>query len=69
MSVDECGFACIGLGSTSNIKKIFNFDTSKTVLIIALDNDNAGHKATIELANLCDEHRIFGDTAKMPTNY
>ena len=57
MSVDECGFSCIGLGSTSNIKKIFNYDTSKTVLIIALDNDKAGYKATVELEKLCKEHK------------
>lgn len=57
MSVDECGFACIGLGSTSNIRKIFDFDTSKTVLILALDNDNAGCKATVELEKLCKEHK------------
>lgn len=57
MSVDECGFACIGLGSTSNIRKIFDFDISNTVLIIALDNDKAGCKATIELEKLCKEHR------------
>lgn len=58
MSVDECGFACIGLGSTSNLKKIFNFDTSKTVLILALDNDKAGSKATVELEKLCKENRV-----------
>lgn len=57
MSVDECGFACIGLGSTSNVKKIFDFNTSKTVLILALDNDKAGNKATVELEKLCKEHR------------
>jgi len=57
MSVDECGFACIGLGSTSNIRKIFDYDTSKTVLIIALDNDPRGQKAAVELAKMCDEHR------------
>ncbi|MDE5936474.1 MAG: toprim domain-containing protein [Ruminococcus sp.] len=58
MSVDECGFSCIGLGSTSNIRKIFSYDTSKTVLILALDNDKAGCKATVELAKECDEHRV-----------
>ena len=57
MSIDECGFACIGLGSTSNIHKIFDYDTSKTVLIIALDNDKRGQQATVDLAKLCDEHR------------
>ncbi|MCM1316188.1 MAG: toprim domain-containing protein [Prevotella sp.] len=57
MSIDECGFACIGLGSTSNIKKIFDYDTSKTVLIIAMDNDFPGAQATRELEKLCDEHQ------------
>lgn len=62
MSVDECGFACIGLGSTSNIRKIFDYDTSKTVLIIAMDNDPAEHprgqETAVKLASLCDEHRL-----------
>lgn len=57
MSVFECGANCIGLGSTSNIKKIFNYDTSQTTLIIALDNDNAGLKATTELEKLCKQYK------------
>ncbi|MDE5834777.1 MAG: toprim domain-containing protein, partial [Ruminococcus sp.] len=56
--VDECGFACVGLGSTSNIRKIFDHDTSKTVLILALDNDQRGNKATVDLMKLCDEHKV-----------
>ncbi|MDE7137605.1 MAG: DUF3987 domain-containing protein [Ruminococcus sp.] len=63
MSVTECGFSCIGLGSTSNIKKIFDYDTSKTVLIIAMDNDGAGQKATGELEKLCMNHRTAFITA------
>lgn len=62
MSVDECGFACIGIGSTSNIKKIFEYDTSKTVLIIAMDNDPpehpTGQETAVKLAKLCDEYRV-----------
>ncbi len=57
MSIDECGFASVGLGSTSNIGKIFAHDTSKTVLIIAMDGDFAGAKATRKLEKLCDEHK------------
>lgn len=57
MSIFECGANCIGLGSTNNINKIFNYDTSQTVLIIALDNDNAGLKATRELEKLCEQHK------------
>lgn len=63
MSIVECGFACIGLGSTSNTKKIFNYDTSKTVLIIAMDNDGAGKKAIDDLERLCIEHRTSFITA------
>lgn len=63
MSVVECGFSCIGLGSTSNIRKIFDYDTSKTVLIIAMDNDGAGQKATNELEKLCITHRTAFITA------
>ncbi|MDE5556793.1 MAG: toprim domain-containing protein [Ruminococcus sp.] len=58
MSIDECGFASVGLGSTSNIRKIFDHDTSKTVLILALDNDQRGNKATVDLMKLCDEHKV-----------
>ena len=58
MSVEDYGFACIGLGSTSHIRKIFDFDTSKTVLILALDNDKAGKQATVELSKLCDEYNV-----------
>lgn len=58
MSVYSCGynFPCIATGSTSNIKKIFDYDASKTVLIIAMDNDEAGQKAAKELEKLCIEH-------------
>ncbi|MDE5936231.1 MAG: toprim domain-containing protein, partial [Ruminococcus sp.] len=58
MSIDECGFA-----STSNIRKIFDYDISNTVLILALDNDKAGSKATIELEKLCKKHRTSYITA------
>ena len=62
MSVDECGFSCIGLGSTSNIRKIFDYDTSKTVLIIAMDNDTpehpTGQETAVKLAKLCNEYKI-----------
>ena len=56
MSIDELGFPCIGLGSTSNINKIFNHNISNTVLIIAMDNDHAGQKAAEKLAALCEQH-------------
>ena len=56
MSIDELGFPCIGLGSASNINKIFNHNISNTVLIIAMDNDHAGQKAAEKLATLCKQH-------------
>ena len=56
MSIDELGFPCIGLGSASNINKIFNHNISDTVLIIAMDNDHAGQKAAEKLAALCEQH-------------
>ena len=58
MSIEELGFPCIGLGSTSNIKKIFNYNVSNTVLIIAMDGDTAGKKAETKLINLCNENEV-----------
>ena len=60
MSIYSCGynFPCIATGSTSNIKKIFDYDIKNTVLIIAMDNDGAGQKATGELEKLCVEHEM-----------
>ena len=57
LSIYDCGFACVGTGSTSNISKIFNYDTSRTVIIIAMDGDFAGAKATRELEKLCEEYK------------
>ena len=54
MSIDECGFPCIGLGSVSNIGKIFNYNPD-SVFIIAMDNDTAGRKAAEKLSALCEE--------------
>ena len=58
LSVVECGFSCIGLGSTSNVNKIFGYNTSNTVLIIAMDSDRAGIKATRQLESLCLQHKV-----------
>ncbi|MDE6678020.1 MAG: toprim domain-containing protein [Ruminococcus sp.] len=58
LSVVECGFSCIGLGSTSNVNKIFSYNPSNTVLIIAMDSDRAGIKATRQLENLCIQHKV-----------
>ncbi|MDE6670957.1 MAG: hypothetical protein K2J36_09220 [Ruminococcus sp.] len=40
------------------MRKIFDYDTSKTVLILALDNDQRGNKATVDLMKLCNEHKV-----------
>ena len=63
LSITECGFACIGLGSTNNVRKIFDCNTSKTVLIIAMDDDPSGKKAVGDLERLCIEHRTAFITA------
>lgn len=58
MSVYSCGynFPCIAMGSTSNIKKIFDYDIKNTVLIIAMDNDPAGIEVKEKLEKLCIEY-------------
>lgn len=58
MSVYSCShnFPCIATGSTSNIRKIFDYNVKNTVLIIAMDNDEAGRQASKELEELCIEH-------------
>ena len=58
MSIVECGFSCIGLGSTSNIKKIFGYNTANTVLIIAMDSDRAGIQASRQLESLCLQQKV-----------
>ncbi|MDE5765320.1 MAG: Rha family transcriptional regulator [Ruminococcus sp.] len=64
MSIDECGFSSVGLGSASNIKKVFEYASFQTVLILALDNDKAGCRATVNLAKLCDEYSVPYITAQ-----
>lgn len=54
----ECDFNCIGLGSTSNAELLFQCSMNKdTVLIIAMDNDQSGDKATTKLVELCRKHK------------
>lgn len=58
LSCIECGFNATGLGSTSNMGQIFNYHIDKkTVLIIAMDNDNPGEEATKKLVELCRKHK------------
>lgn len=54
----ECDFNCIGLGSTSNAELLFQCSMNKDiVLIIAMDNDQSGDKATEKLVELCRKHK------------
>lgn len=52
LSVLQCGYNCIGLGSTSMIDSLLNLCKiqPKTTLIFALDNDDRGKKAQKKVA-------------------
>lgn len=56
----ECGFNCIGLGSTSMIEKLFNdYEINKDmVLLLALDNDKAGQD---NLQKLIEQAKAHGN--------
>lgn len=65
LTVESCNYACIALGGTqfvqSFVKKLFDITGKvKTIrpLILALDNDEAGKKATEQLTNLLNAHSI-----------
>lgn len=52
MSVEECGYPCVGLGSTSKVKAFAEYCTKHkpaSPLCISLDNDGAGQTASKEL--------------------
>lgn len=52
LSVIQCGFNCIGLGSTSMLDSLLNQCQikPKSVLIFILDNDDAGRKAAEKIS-------------------
>lgn len=53
LSIIEAGGAAIALNSTSNVNKLLDVldkNTTKATLLLSLDNDIAGKKATAELA-------------------
>lgn len=61
LSVIEGGFNAVGLGSTSNVRKFLEklkTFTNPTTLILALDKDEAGTKATEELKIGLEEAKI-----------
>lgn len=60
LSAIQLGFNAVGLGSTSMIDKLFQEYkiNPNNVLIIALDNDDGGKKATQKLITLCRLNKI-----------
>lgn len=62
LSIIEVGGEAVGLGSTANITRFVNEYLKKQkpahALLLALDNDEAGKKATEELASKLDELEI-----------
>lgn len=61
LSAIQLGFNAVGLGSTSMIDKLFQEYkiNPNNVLIIALDNDDGGKKATQKLITLCRLNKIL----------
>ena len=61
LSIIQCGAAAVGLNSTSNIHALLRYLNEKpteSILLLALDNDTAGRKATEELQIWLDQLHI-----------
>lgn len=63
LSCIELGLEACAIGSTSNIELLFRsygkaIQQASTVLILALDNDDAGRKATTKAIDLCNQWGI-----------
>ena len=70
LSIMEVGGVAVGLGGTSNAKKLLEILEGKKLerpLILALDNDSAGRKAQDELAKLLQDKKIPYITAELTT--
>lgn len=70
LSIMEVGGVAVGLGSTSNAKKLLKILEGKKLerpLILALDNDSAGRRAQDELAKLLQDKKIPYITAELTT--
>ena len=68
LSIMEVGGVAVGLGSTSNAKKLLEILEGKKLerpLILALDNDSAGRRAQDELAKLLQDKKIPYITAEL----
>lgn len=61
LSIIQCGSIAVGLNSTSNIHALLRYLNEKlteSILLLALDNDEAGQKATGELQSGLDQLHI-----------
>lgn len=61
LSIIQCGAAAVGLNSTSNIHALLRYlneKSTESILLLALDNDTAGRKATEELQIGLDQLHI-----------
>ena len=59
LSIIECGFDAVALGSTSNVDKFTaQLKDGGRPLIVAMDNDEAGQKATAKLADVLKRAEI-----------
>lgn len=61
LSIIQCGSIAVGLNSTSNIHALLRYLNEKpteSILLLALDNDEAGRKAAGELQSGLDQLRI-----------
>ena len=70
LSIMEVGGVAVGLGGTSNAKKLLEILEGKKLerpLILALDNDSAGIRAQDELAKLLQDKKIPYITAELTT--
>lgn len=70
LSIMEVGGVAVGLGSTSNAKKLPKILEGKKLerpLILALDNDSAGRRAQDELAKLLQDKKIPYIIAELTT--
>ena len=70
LSIMEVGGVAVGLGSTSNAKKLLKILEGKKLerpLILALDNDSAGRRAQDELAKLLQDKKIPYIIAELTT--
>ena len=70
LSIMEVGGVAVGLGGTSNTKKLVDELKDKKLerpLILALDNDSAGRRAQDELAKLLQDKKIPYITAELTT--